>query len=139
MVFHSRISRINNTNNIRVVMIQKCPKCGEEENFHFNLDWSKNPPVVESILCNECGEFIFLTTKSTTTIEDKKYTELKNIVTKENENLGMEIYVEDPILGGFTSFFKDFPDIVAEGETKEEARKNLWAAAHDVLKYLIKK
>ncbi len=120
-------------------MIEKCPKCGEEENFHFNLDWSKNPPVLESMLCNECGEFIFFTTTSNITLGDKKYTEIKNTVEKENANLGMEIYVEDFKQGGFTAFFKDFPEILAEGETKEEARKNLWAAAHDVLKYLIQK
>lgn len=34
-----------------------CPICGENENFHFNYDWSKpNIPIIE-ILCNECGNF----------------------------------------------------------------------------------
>jgi uncharacterized Zn finger protein len=33
----------------------KCPKCGEEENLHYNDDWSKwNRPTID-ILCNECG------------------------------------------------------------------------------------
>lgn len=31
----------------------KCPKCGEKENLHPNIDYSKN--FIESVLCNECG------------------------------------------------------------------------------------
>lgn len=35
----------------------KCPKCGSEENFHYNYDYTKKDMPVEEILCNECGEF----------------------------------------------------------------------------------
>jgi uncharacterized Zn finger protein len=35
----------------------KCPKCGEEENLHFNYDYSKPDTPVIDVLCNECGEF----------------------------------------------------------------------------------
>lgn len=34
----------------------KCPKCGEEENFHFNYDYSKKELPVIDVMCNECGE-----------------------------------------------------------------------------------
>lgn len=34
-----------------------CPKCGEEENFHFNYDYSKPNLPIEDVLCNVCGEF----------------------------------------------------------------------------------
>lgn len=34
----------------------KCPKCGEEENFHFNYDYSKKELSVIDVMCNECGE-----------------------------------------------------------------------------------
>lgn len=54
-------------------MILKCPKCGEEENLHYNLDWSKNPPSVERILCNECGQFFDTDDKEdTTSVEDNQ-------------------------------------------------------------------
>ena len=45
------------------------------------------------------------------------------------------IYVEDPNLGGFTIFFKEFPNVVSEGETKEEALDNLQRTMHDVFSY----
>jgi uncharacterized Zn finger protein len=36
----------------------KCPKCGEEENFHINYDYTKEIPMpVIGVMCNECGEF----------------------------------------------------------------------------------
>jgi len=35
----------------------KCPKCGNEENFHFNYDYTQKDMPVIGILCNECGEF----------------------------------------------------------------------------------
>lgn len=37
-----------------------CPKCKNEENFHFNYDYSKKEMPVEEVLCNECGEFFKL-------------------------------------------------------------------------------
>jgi hypothetical protein len=34
-----------------------CPHCGEEENFHFNYDYTqKHTPIID-VLCNNCGEF----------------------------------------------------------------------------------
>ena len=45
------------------------------------------------------------------------------------------IYVEDPNLGGFTIFFKELPNIVSEGETKEKALDNLQKTMHDVFSY----
>jgi hypothetical protein len=38
-------------------MEYKCPKCGEMENLHFNLDYTKQTRPVLDVLCNECGEF----------------------------------------------------------------------------------
>ena len=32
-----------------------CPNCGECENIHASLDWSKKEKSVEEFLCNECG------------------------------------------------------------------------------------
>ena len=60
----------------------------------------------------------------------------KHVVLK--GNFGDEIYIEDPKIGGFTAFFKDFPEIASEGETIEEAQNNLWNTLYDVLKYLMK-
>jgi hypothetical protein len=36
--------------------MNKCPKCGELENFHYNYDYSKAERPILEILCNECGE-----------------------------------------------------------------------------------
>jgi uncharacterized Zn finger protein len=35
----------------------ECPICGEKENLHSNLDYSKPDLPIENILCNECGTF----------------------------------------------------------------------------------
>jgi uncharacterized Zn finger protein len=45
-----------------------CPKCGNEENFHFNYDYSKKELPIIDVLCNECGEFIDLIKKAQSTI-----------------------------------------------------------------------
>lgn len=37
-----------------------CTKCGNEENFHFNYDYSKKELPFNEVLCNECGEFFEL-------------------------------------------------------------------------------
>jgi len=42
-------------NNMKEKII--CPNCGEDENFHFNYDYTQKDMPVESILCNECGHF----------------------------------------------------------------------------------
>jgi uncharacterized Zn finger protein len=38
----------------------KCPNCGEEENFHFNYDYSKKDMPIVDILCNKCGQIFKL-------------------------------------------------------------------------------
>jgi predicted RNase H-like HicB family nuclease len=53
--------------------------------------------------------------------------------------LGTEVYIEDEKLGGYTVYFEDFPNIVSQGETFEEAEQNLWNTLFDVLKYLLEK
>jgi len=48
------------------------------------------------------------------------------------------ILVEDPKIGGYTAFFKQFPNIIAEGDTDEEATSNLMNTVHDVFDHLAK-
>jgi predicted RNase H-like HicB family nuclease len=45
------------------------------------------------------------------------------------------IFVEDFRLGGYTVYFKEFPDIISEGETQDEALKNIKNTVFDVFKY----
>ena len=45
------------------------------------------------------------------------------------------IYVEDLKIGGFTVYFKEFPDIVSQGETQEEALENIKNTVFDVFTY----
>jgi len=45
------------------------------------------------------------------------------------------IMVKDPNIGGFTAFFKQFPEIIAEGDTDGEALQNLMNAVYDVFEY----
>lgn len=63
---------------------------------------------------------------------------MKNNVKIKKGKLGEEIYVKDEKIGGYTSFFKDFSNIVSQGETLKEAQKNLWNTLYDVLKYKLK-
>ena len=44
------------------------------------------------------------------------------------------IYVEDP-KDGFTVFFKEFPNVVSEGDTQDEALFNLQKTMYDVYSY----
>ena len=37
-------------------VIYLCPKCKNEDNLHFNYDYS-NDYKINEILCNECGTF----------------------------------------------------------------------------------
>jgi hypothetical protein len=53
--------------------------------------------------------------------------------------LGPEIYVWDEKLGGYTAFFLDFSNIVTQGETIDEAQKNLWNTVYDILKNFLNK
>lgn len=45
------------------------------------------------------------------------------------------IFVEDPHIGGFTAFFKEFPEIITEGETEEIALFNLRRTIYDVYSF----
>lgn len=37
--------------------------------------------------------------------------------------------------GGYTGYFSEFPEAVAEGETEDEVQKNLFEALREVLSY----
>lgn len=45
------------------------------------------------------------------------------------------ILVQDPKIDGYTAYFKQFQDIIAEGDTEDEAERNLLNAVHDVFIY----
>lgn len=45
------------------------------------------------------------------------------------------VLIQDEIIGGFTAYFKEFPDILAVGDNEDLAIINLINAFHDVLKY----
>ena len=45
------------------------------------------------------------------------------------------IFVEDLKVGGFTVYFKEFPDIISQGETQKEALENIKNTVYDVFKY----
>jgi predicted RNase H-like HicB family nuclease len=45
------------------------------------------------------------------------------------------VLVEDKNIGGYTSFFKQFPDIISEGNSEKEAIKNLMDTFKDVLNF----
>jgi len=45
------------------------------------------------------------------------------------------ILVEDPKVGGYTSFFAQFPEILAQGETEDEATENLFKTVSIVFKH----
>ena len=43
----------------------------------------------------------------------------------ERQNLSLKIIlVEDEKVGGFTAFFSVFPNVIAEGQTEDEAQQN---------------
>lgn len=42
------------------------------------------------------------------------------------------VLIEDQKIGGYTAFYQEIPYAVAEGETKEEATKNL----NDLIDYI---
>jgi len=43
------------------------------------------------------------------------------------------VLIQDANGGGFTAFFAEFPEAVAEGETESEVQKNLFEALSNVL------
>ncbi len=45
------------------------------------------------------------------------------------------IFVQDPSSKGFTAFFAQLPNIIAEGDTEEEATKNLIHAVKVVFEH----
>ena len=45
------------------------------------------------------------------------------------------IFVKDFRSGGYTVYFKEFPNIASEGETQEEALENIKNTVFDVFKY----
>jgi hypothetical protein len=62
----------------------------------------------------------------------------KQSIMKNKEGLSFSldiILVEDPSIGGFTAYFKQFPNIISEGETEDLAIHNLMCAVHDVFNY----
>jgi predicted RNase H-like HicB family nuclease len=52
------------------------------------------------------------------------------------ENLELKIvFVEDPKIGGYTAYFKNIPNVIAEGETKQQAYDNLIELLAIVVEY----
>ncbi len=45
------------------------------------------------------------------------------------------IFIEDFRLGGYSVYFKEFPDIISQGETQEKALQNIKNAVFDVFKH----
>lgn len=45
------------------------------------------------------------------------------------------VILKDEDLGRFTAYFKQFPSIIAEGDSEDEVLTNLLKAVHDVLQY----
>lgn len=62
---------------------------------------------------------------------------LKKIVRK--GKFGEELYVGSNQEPGYTSYFRDFPNIVTQGETIKEAQTRLWHVVYDVLKHFLNK
>jgi len=53
--------------------------------------------------------------------------------------LGDELYIGTNQGIGYTAYFRDFPQIVTQGETIKDAQTRLWNALYDVLQYFVKK
>jgi len=64
----------------------------------------------------------------------KKGDIIKKYTTKKGK-FGIEVYVADPLQDGYTAYFGEFPGIIAEGKTINEAQKNLWNAVYNMLIY----
>jgi len=58
---------------------------------------------------------------------------LKNMEAQNFQLTG--IFVQDPIDKGFTAFFAQLPNIIAEGDTEEEATKNLIQTVQTVFEH----
>jgi len=66
----------------------------------------------------------------------EKKLKLRKVVRK--GRFGDELYVGSNREPGYTAYFRDFPEIVAQsGGTVKEAQTRLWNTAYDVFKYLL--
>ena len=45
------------------------------------------------------------------------------------------IMIEDQKQGGYSGYFKQFPNVFAEGDTEHELITNLFNALHDIFEY----
>ena len=45
------------------------------------------------------------------------------------------VLIEDKKIGGYSGYFKQFPNVFSEGETQEELINNLFNALHDIFEY----
>lgn len=45
------------------------------------------------------------------------------------------IFVQDPTDKGYTGYFAEMPEVIAEGETEEEVQSNLFEALNIMLKF----
>lgn len=50
-------------------------------------------------------------------------------------NLKLHGIIIESQQGGFTGYFSEFPEAIAEGETENEVQKNLFEALKEVLSY----
>lgn len=56
--------------------------------------------------------------------------------TQEKQKMSLTaLFIQDPEDKGFTGFFKEFPNAVAEGDTEEEVKTNLFKALSYMLKF----
>ena len=63
--------------------------------------------------------------------------ELKLRKVVKHGRLGDELYVGSNQESGYTAYFRDFPQIVTQGESIKEAQTNLWNTVYDVLKHFV--
>ena len=71
--------------------------------------------------------FIDILEKSTANLR-KLINNINNMNTQNNKLQLTQVFVQDPIDKGFTAYIAEFPEIIAEGSTEEDATTNLWAA-----------
>jgi predicted RNase H-like HicB family nuclease len=45
------------------------------------------------------------------------------------------VMIEDASTGGFTAYFAEFPEVIAQGSNKEVAKQNLMRALKDMLEF----
>jgi predicted RNase H-like HicB family nuclease len=47
------------------------------------------------------------------------------------------VYVRDKVSGEYTAWFEEFPHVITEGKTKEEANENLSKMLYDILQHYL--